>query len=129
MSTKLPKNERLSDKRTPLLRISAALGMLAVALGAFGAHALKDKVDALSIATWNTAVLYHLVHAVMLYIIAVGGVLRRASWICMALGVIVFSGSLYVLVLTQLKWLGAITPIGGVLFLVGWGLLIYRPSR
>ena len=65
----------------------------------------------------------------MLYLIAVGGVLRRGAWNAMALGTLVFSGSLYALVLTNVKWLGAITPVGGLLFLVGWGLLIYRPAR
>lgn len=119
-----------SEARSGLLRASAALGLLGVALGAFGAHGLEKVIDDPDrLATWDTAVFYHLVHAVMLYLIAVGGILRRAAWLCMAAGVCVFSGSLYALVLSGITWLGAITPIGGVLLLLGWGLLIFRPAR
>jgi uncharacterized membrane protein YgdD (TMEM256/DUF423 family) len=112
------------------LRISAIFGLSAVALGAFGAHGLEKLVaDPKRLANWDTAVFYHLVHAVMLYVIAVGGVLRRAAWYCMAGGVVIFSGSLYALVLSGITLLGAVTPIGGVLLLVAWGLLIARPAR
>ncbi|MFT4549323.1 MAG: uncharacterized membrane protein YgdD (TMEM256/DUF423 family) [Verrucomicrobiales bacterium] len=123
-------NDHSGDERSRLLRISAVLGLIGVALGAFGAHGLEKMIeDPKRLATWDTAVFYHLTHAVMLYLIAVGGRLRRAAWICMALGVLIFSGSLYVLVLSGIGWLGAITPVGGVFFLVGWGLLIARPAR
>ena len=123
-------NDDLSEIRKSLLRISALLGLLGVALGAFGAHGLEKWIeDPKRLAVWDTAVFYHLIHAVMLYLIAVGGILRRGAWNAMALGTLVFSGSLYALVLTNVKWLGAITPVGGLLFLVGWGLLIYRPAR
>ena len=130
MSQNTDRIEDLSDERTPLLRVAALLGLTAVALGAFGAHGLEKWIgDPRRLEIWDTAVLYHLVHSVMLYIIAVAGVLRRAAWRAMAAGIVVFSGSLYLLVLTNVKWLGAITPIGGVLFLVGWGLLVFRPAR
>ncbi len=116
--------------RSGLLRASALFGLLGVALGAFGAHGLEKVIeDPKRLATWDTAVFYHLIHAVMLYVIAVGGILRRRAWWTMACGVIVFSGSLYALVLSGVKWLGAITPIGGVLLLLGWGMLVVRPPR
>jgi len=130
MTAKTAKNEPFDSKRSLFLRISAILGFLAVALGAFGAHGLENKItDPDRLAIWDTAAFYHLVHAVMLYLIAVGGEFRRGAWICMAAGVLIFSGSLYVLVLSNIKWLGAITPIGGVLMLVGWVLLVVRPAR
>ena len=113
-----------------LLRISAALGFLAVALGAFGAHGLEKVIDdPHRLEVWDTAVFYHLIHAVMLYLIAISSQLRRVAWNCIGLGIVIFSGSLYTLVLTGIGWLGAITPIGGLLFLVGWGLLVVRPAR
>lgn len=118
------------EARSGLLRVSALFGLLGVGLGAFGAHGLEKVIDDPErLATWDTAVFYHLVHAVMLYLIAVGGILRRGAWIAMACGVLIFSGSLYVLVLSGIKWLGAITPIGGLLLLAGWGMLIRRPAR
>ena len=94
-------------------RIGAALMFLGVALGAFGAHALKDKLDARGHEVWRTAVLYHLVHAVAIY--ARG----QQAWLFLA-GIVVFSGSLYLLALTGQSWLGALTPVGGLLFLAGW---------
>lgn len=118
------------EARSVRLRISALLGLLAVALGAFGAHGLEKLIDDPErLATWDTAVFYHLTHAVMLYVIAVGGILRPAAWLAMLIGLVIFSGSLYVLVLTGIKWLGAITPLGGASLLLGWGLLIARPAR
>ncbi len=112
------------------VRVGAVLGFLAVALGAFGAHGLKAKLDALGTgANYQTAVLYHMFHA--LAILGVGLLARVnpenravsvAGW-SFLLGVLVFSGSLYVLALTGMKWLGAITPIGGLAMLVGWAAL------
>lgn len=130
MSAESVQNEQLSSKRSSLLRISTSLGFLGVALGAFGAHGLEKVIDDPDrLAVWDTAVFYHLLHAVMLYVIAVAGELRRLAWNCLALGIVVFSGSLYALVLSDIGWLGAITPIGGVLFLVGWAMLFARPAR
>jgi len=102
---------------------------LGVALGAFGAHGLKTKVAPEMLTTWNTAVQYHLVHALGLLVIGMlchlmPGVpsVRAAGWLIL-LGVLIFSGSLYVMVLTGIRGLGMITPIGGVAFLIGWLLL------
>ena len=105
-----------------LRRVAALLGFLGVALGAFGAHgSLHDLlVRNASLANWETAVLYHLVHAVVLVAITRGeAVSRVACWLFMA-GIIIFSGTLYVLALTNLRWLGAITPLGGLALLAGW---------
>jgi uncharacterized membrane protein YgdD (TMEM256/DUF423 family) len=103
------------------LRISAIVGFLAVALGAFGAHGLHAVLEKNArLATWETAVLYHLTHAVVLLIIATLRPLRAAAFWLMLTGIAIFSGTLYVLALTNVKWLGAITPIGGVCLLAGW---------
>lgn len=104
-----------------MLRISALLGFLAVALGAFGAHGLKSLLEQNgTAANWQTAVFYHFIHAVMLYVLASREPVKRGPWWCFLAGIAVFSGSLYVLALTNLKWLGAITPLGGTAFLAGW---------
>ncbi len=103
------------------LRISAIVGFLAVALGAFGAHGLHAVLEKNArLATWETAVLYHLTHAVVLFIIATLRPLRAAAFWLMLTGIAIFSGTLYVLALTNVKWLGAITPVGGVCLLAGW---------
>jgi len=102
-------------------RISAALGFLGVALGAFGAHGFHDLLEKNGrLATWETAVLYHLSHAFVLLLVAALLPFRRAAWWLMFAGVFIFSGTLYVLALTNIKWLGAITPFGGVSLLAGW---------
>jgi uncharacterized membrane protein YgdD (TMEM256/DUF423 family) len=102
-------------------RMSAALGFLAVALGAFGAHGLKGTLDANdTVAIWQTAALYHLVHSAVLLLISLQEPVRLLAWRLFAAGVLVFSGSLYTLALTNVKWLGAITPIGGLCLLGGW---------
>ena len=111
------------------LRLSAITGFLAVALGAFGAHGLHDVLEKNGrLATWETAVLYHLTHAVVLLLIATLRPLRIAAWWLMLAGVIIFSGTLYILALTNMKWLGAITPIGGVCLLAGWLALAFGKS-
>ena len=112
------------------LRISAIVGFLAVALGAFGAHgALHDIVEKNArLATWETAVLYHLTHAVVMLVIATLRPLQTAAWWLMLAGITIFSGTLYVLALTNVKWLGAITPIGGVCLLAGWLALAFGKS-
>lgn len=113
-------------KTVVAFRISALVGFLGVALGAFGAHGLKDILTKHeSVATWQTAVLYHLVHAVALLTLASTPPFRRGPWTAFLLGVVLFSGSLYGLALTGMKWLGPVTPVGGVFFLVGWaGLML-----
>ena len=108
-------------------RISAAFGFLAVALGAFGAHGLKETLtrnDTLAI--WQTAALYHLVHAAVMLALASREPLRVWAWRLFASGVVIFSGSLYTLALSNVKVLGAITPLGGVCLLCGWLALMLR---
>ncbi|HEY5707362.1 MAG TPA: DUF423 domain-containing protein [Terrimicrobiaceae bacterium] len=107
-------------------QIAGVLGFLGVALGAFGAHQLATLLAANQTSSiWQTAVLYHLVHAVA----ALWAGDRNATvvWIWAA-GVLVFSGSLYLLAVTNIRWLGAITPIGGLLFLGGWLLVVIKPQ-
>ena len=111
-------------------RIAAVLGFLAVALGAFGAHGLHDVLEKNGrLATWETAVLYHLTHAVVMLVIATLRPPRIAAWWLMLAGVAVFSGTLYILALTNVKWLGAITPLGGVCLLAGWLALAFGNTR
>lgn len=108
-------------------RISAAAGFLGVALGAFGAHALKTRLALLQTAgVWETAVLYHLVHAVMLLLLAGRARLAVAPWGAFLAGIVLFSGSLYVLACTKAHWLWPFAPLGGLCFLAGWLLLAIR---
>lgn len=110
-----------------VLRTAAALGFLGVALGAFGAHSLKARLAHFGYtATWETAVFYQLVHAAALVALAAAGRASRPLAILWIAGVAIFSGSLYVLCLTDVKFLGAITPVGGVLLLAGWIVLAVR---
>ncbi|MEL3960092.1 DUF423 domain-containing protein [Lysinibacillus endophyticus] len=111
--------------------ISGAIhGLLAVALGAFGAHALKEVLDDYSAGIWDTAVQYQMFHATALLIIGVlikllGPIKQlKIAAICMNLGILFFSGSLFILAISGIGVLGAITPIGGVLFISGWLLII-----
>ena len=114
---------------TTAFRISAAFGFLAVALGAFGAHGLKDVLARNdTAAVWQTAVLYHLAHALMLVLVASREPLHVWAWRLFAAGIVIFSGSLYVLALTNVKMLGAITPIGGACLLGGWVALVVKPK-
>ncbi len=111
-------------------RIAAAMGFLAVALGAFGAHGLKQTLEQnQTVEAWKTAALYHLVHAVMLFVLAGRKPLLRGPWLCFVIGVFVFSGSLYALAVTHLKWLGAITPLGGLSLMTGWVWLMVDVKR
>jgi uncharacterized membrane protein YgdD (TMEM256/DUF423 family) len=115
------------DSRTAF-RVAAVLGFLAVALGAFGAHGLKALLtNNGTTEIWEKAVLYHFVHAIMLCLIAGRVPLARGPWISFLLGILIFSGSLYLLAVSNVRWLGAITPFGGVAFLIGWGWLFVRP--
>lgn len=112
------------------LIISALSGALAVALGAFGAHALKAKLTSEgTLDTYQTAVNYQFYHTLAL--LGIGLLLTRfeSSWLnyagySMTAGVLIFSGSLYILCFTGMKWLGAITPIGGLAFIAGWVFLL-----
>jgi uncharacterized membrane protein YgdD (TMEM256/DUF423 family) len=117
---------------TPILffRIAAALCFLAVALGAFGAHALRSTIESHGmLEVWNKAVLYHFVHALALFALALLATVHRGAWFLFLAGIILFSGSLYIMALTNVRWLGAITPLGGLCFLAGWAWLILAPPR
>ena len=114
--------------RIALVRIAAVFCFVAVALGAFGAHALKATLQASGMLdAWNKAVLYHLVHAVALVALALHGAGNRMSYFLLAAGILLFSGSLYTMAVTNVRWLGAITPFGGLCFLAGWAWLIIAP--
>ena len=110
------------------LRLAAVSGFLVVALGAFGAHSLKSLLQThQTLAIWEKAVFYHFIHAVMLFVLAGRVPLRIGPWLCFLGGILVFSGSLYLMAVTNLRWLGAITPIGGVSFIAGWVCLAIKP--
>jgi uncharacterized membrane protein YgdD (TMEM256/DUF423 family) len=111
--------------------IAAVLGFLSVALGAFGAHGLKTRLASLPdgadrLEWWKTAALYHLTHALALALTAGWfGQTRAGRVACVAfcVGIALFSGSLYTMTLTGTRWLGAVTPLGGLSLLVGWAAL------
>jgi len=109
-------------------KVAPLLLALGVACGAFGAHALKDTVPPADLAIWEKAVLYHLVHSLAILVIAAlpttvpESTKHRISWILL-LSVLIFSGTLYGLVLSNQRWFGAITPIGGSGFILAWTLL------
>ncbi len=115
--------------------IGGILGGLAVALGAFGAHGLRARLAADLLATFETGVRYHTYHALALF--AVAAAISKwpgsnlpvvAGWLFVA-GTILFSGSLYLLAVTGLRWLGAVTPFGGLAFLAGWVCLVIAAAR
>ena len=106
------------------VRIAAVLGALAVALGAFGAHALAGVLTANgTLEVWKTASHYHFFHVLALLVMGATGLRSGLSFSLLTAGMVVFSGSLYSLAVTNIKWLGAITPIGGVLMIAGWLVL------
>jgi uncharacterized membrane protein YgdD (TMEM256/DUF423 family) len=108
-------------------RIAAVLGLLGVALGAFGAHALKPTLAAFGTADiWETGVIYQLVHSVALLVLAAVGRADRWLTLLWAGGIVIFSGTLYIYATTGLKAFAIITPLGGLAFLAGWALLIIR---
>jgi uncharacterized membrane protein YgdD (TMEM256/DUF423 family) len=103
---------------------AALSGALAVVAGAFGAHGLRERVGATQIAAWETASQYHLLHSVVLLALALyaarSGVSIRLQSGLFAAGMLLFSGSIYLLVLTGQRWLGPVTPLGGLLLIAGW---------
>lgn len=108
---------------------------LGVAAGAFAAHSLKHRLSADDLEVWQTAARYHIYHALALLGVAYaayrwggGGLTAAAGWLFVA-GIALFSGSLYVLAVSGVKWLGAITPLGGLCFLAGWGCLALAAWR
>ena len=118
------------------LSVLASLNMIAaVAAGAFGAHGLKGRIDARMLGVWQTGVQYHLVHALGLFAVAWllarhprSRLLHAAGWL-MFTGIVLFSGSLYALALTGVRWLGAITPLGGLAFLLAWAMTAWAAWR
>lgn len=114
-----------------LFAFLAAVNMLlAVLFGAFGAHALRARVGADLLAVWQTGVQYHMAHALGLFAMAylldrTGAPVFRVAAGLMVAGIVLFSGSLYLLVLTRVRLLGAVTPVGGVAFLAAWALAAY----
>ncbi|HCS28303.1 MAG TPA: DUF423 domain-containing protein [Spongiibacteraceae bacterium] len=121
------------------LAASAASGFLAVALGAFGAHALKSRLSPELLSVYETAVQYHFYHALALFGVALlmanalpSGLqqsLLKASAVLFLAGLVLFSGSLYALALSGVKVLGAITPVGGLCFLAAWACLFVAAVR
>ena len=112
-----------------ILSFAALNGFLAVALGAFGAHALKNHLDDYLLGVYGTAVQYHFYHTGALLVVgllaqtqAQAGLLKISAG-AFGLGIVLFCGSLYLLALTGVRWLGAVTPLGGLAFLLGWACL------
>jgi uncharacterized membrane protein YgdD (TMEM256/DUF423 family) len=115
---------------TPVLclRLAAVSGFLAVALGAFGAHSLKPVLLAhQTLDIWEKAVLYHIFHTLAILFLASRPLVPTGAVVSFLIGICLFSGSLYVLAATDVRWFGAITPLGGVSFLVGWAWIFLRP--
>jgi uncharacterized membrane protein YgdD (TMEM256/DUF423 family) len=116
--------------------VGAALMALAVGMGAFGAHGLRDRLDAYSMTVYEKAVFYHFIHALGILLVALlartssitPSGQTRIAWLLL-IGIIVFSGSLYALAVTGMRILGAITPIGGLAFIIGWLVLVYEALR
>jgi len=108
--------------------VAGALGAIGVVFGAFGAHALKARLDPAQLSSWQTAVEYHLLHAVALLALALfaSATGRSVAWpaTLFGVGVVFFSGSIYVLVLGGPRWLGPVTPLGGLCLIGGWISLV-----
>ena len=108
------------------LAIASMFGGISVVLGAFASHALKDRLSTNSLAIWSTGTQYQMYHALALMLVAIlvsrfpDSTLLTVAGYAFIIGTFIFSGSLYALTLTGIKWLGAITPIGGMAFIVGW---------
>lgn len=116
------------------VRLGSIAMFLAVALGAFGAHALRQRLSPEMLSVFETGVRYHFYHALALFAVAwlaerhPGNLVQASGW-SFTVGIVVFSGSLYLLSATGIRWLGAITPIGGLAFLAGWVLLLMASFR
>lgn len=117
---------------TRWIGIGAVWGALAVVLGAFGAHAIRESVSAAQMDWWETAVLYHALHALAIVLYGLfreraGG--RNTPGTCFLVGSIIFSGSLYAMTLTGARWLGMVTPVGGLLLIAGWAGFAWQAFR
>ena len=114
---------------TPI-RIAAVSGALAVVLGAFGAHGLQGLLAQNGTAAiWEKAVFYHFIHTVMLFALTQRRSLNAGPWWCFLAGIVIFSGSLYLLAVTNVRWLGIITPVGGASFIAGWIWLFVSAAK
>ena len=118
-----------------VIMLAGINGFLAVSLGAFAAHALRDRLSPELLNTFQTGVQYHIYHALALFGIGLmminfpaSSILRISAYLMLA-GLVFFSGSLYLLSITGIRWLGAITPIGGVFFLVAWALIVWFAAK
>jgi uncharacterized membrane protein YgdD (TMEM256/DUF423 family) len=117
------------------IAIGALAGLLAVMLGAFGAHALRGQIDENLLVTFNTGAQYQMYHALALLMVGVlvqlfpGHKLLNWSGLFFVAGMLLFSGSLYALALTEIKWFGPVTPVGGLAFMVGWLLLAFATTK
>lgn len=110
--------------------VAGLLGLLGVGLGAFGAHGLRDILtERQMIEVWQTAVFYHLIHAVVLLGLSQRGAKLGGRESCFLIGIFLFSGSLYGMALIGWRGLGAVTPVGGVFLLLGWAGLIYEGCK
>lgn len=117
------------------LSLGGFFALTAVVIGAFGAHGLKTRISAELLAVYQTGVQYHFYHALGLILVGLaffhlqdGTALRAAGWL-MCAGIVLFSGSLYVLALSGEKWLGAVAPLGGTAFILGWGAFVWAVLR
>ena len=111
------------------LRLAALSGFLVVALGAFGAHGLKPLLQQhQTLAIWEKAVLYHALHTLVLLGLAARPTVALGAVVSFAVGMVLFSGSLYALAVTNMRWLGAITPLGGVSLLLGWAWVFFTAA-
>jgi uncharacterized membrane protein YgdD (TMEM256/DUF423 family) len=114
--------------------IGSLFGFFCVALGAFAAHGLKPTFSSYQIDIWQTAVFYQFIHAIAIMLVAILHAKQPSKTLavagnCFVVGIFLFSGSLYLLAFTQIKLLGMITPIGGLLFLVGWAAMAYSAKK
>ena len=116
--------------------IAAVFLALAVGLGAFGAHGLRSRLDEYHLGVWEKAVFYHFIHALGMLVVSLAarsGAMSKsgAEWVCwlLAAGILIFSGSLYLLAFTGVRTLGAVTPVGGVAFIAAWLVLAWKLAR
>jgi uncharacterized membrane protein YgdD (TMEM256/DUF423 family) len=123
-------NAETEPVQRPLVALGAALAGLSVVLGAFGSHALRGRIAPAALGWWQTAVQYLMWHALAVLVLGlVGARWVRLPALLLAGGALIFSGTLYVLALGAPRWVGAITPLGGVAMIAGWALLAWRGSR
>ena len=117
-----------------ILMLGALFAFMGVAAGAFGAHVLKERISADMLGVFEVGVRYQMYHALALiatawmYTKGPSAIVTTSAW-CFAIGIIIFSGSLYLLSLSGLKWFGAITPLGGLAFLTGWACMAWAAWR